>query len=206
MLLLIAARMEKGFWINTNRTVGFGHRRLSIIDLSSAAAQPMQYLDRYIITYNGEIYNYIEIKKALQKKGYYFKTQSDTEVILAAYDYWKEECLIEFDGMFAFAIYDRKEDILFAARDRFGEKPFYYYRDDTNLFFASEMKALWALGINKNVNEKMLLNYLTLGYVQNTVDKDETFFEDISSLPPSHYLQLSVTDKRFVVKSYWHLE
>src|SRR5260221_3548926 len=150
----------------------------------------MHYFDRYSIVFNGEIYNYIEIKATLEKNGYYFKTKSDTEVILAAYDYWKEECLYEFDGMFAFAIYDRKEELIFAARDRFGEKPFYYYRDNTNLFFASEMKALWALGINKRVDEKMLLNYLTIGYVQNTIDKKETFFEDISSLPPSHYLQL----------------
>jgi asparagine synthase (glutamine-hydrolysing) len=194
------------FWIDDTQAVGFGHRRLSIIDLSSSAAQPMHYLDRYTIVYNGEVYNYIEIKKALQKKGYYFKTQSDTEVILAAYDYWKEDCLEQFDGMFAFAIFDKKEQQVFAARDRFGEKPFYYYKDEDHFFFASEMKALWALGVKKEVNEKMLLNYLTLGYVQHSINKDETFFEGISSLPPSNYLQLSVTDKRFSTKSYWGLD
>src|ERR1700709_820013 len=111
----------EAYWISEGSNIGFGHRRLSIIDLSESAGQPMHYLDRYTIVYNGEIYNYIEIKKALEKKGYYFKTQSDTEVILAAYDYWKEDCLQQFDGMFALAIYDKKEEQLFAARDRFGE-------------------------------------------------------------------------------------
>jgi len=195
----------EGYWINENNTVGFGHRRLSIIDLSIAAGQPMHFLDRYTIVYNGEIYNYVEIKKALQKKGYHFKTQSDTEVILASYDCWKEECLEQFDGMFAFAIFDKKEQTLFAARDRFGEKPFYYYRDGEFFIFASEIKALWAFGIKKKANEKMLLNYITLGYVQNVLNKDETFFENIYSLPPAHYVKLTVPDKRFLTKTYWHL-
>ncbi len=196
----------EGFWINANCTVGFGHRRLSIIDLSVSASQPMHYLDRYTIIYNGEIYNYIELKAILEKQGYHFKGKSDTEVILAAYDCWKEECLYRFDGMFAFAIYDSTEDVLFAARDRFGEKPFYYYKDDNHLFFASEMKALWALGINKEVNPKMLLNYLTIGYVQNTIDKKETFFKSITSLLPSHYLQLKISSKQFSIKPYWRLD
>ena len=90
--------------------------------------------------------------------------------------------------MFAFAIWDEKEEKLFAARDRFGEKPFYYYEDEDNFIFASEMKALWAIGIEKKTDNKMLLNYLTLGHVQNCVDKEQTFFEDIYALPPSHYL------------------
>lgn len=195
-----------GYWIDSTGQTGFGHSRLSIIDLSNSAAQPMHYLDRYTIVYNGEIYNYIEIKAALQKIGYTFKTQSDTEVILAAYDRWKEKCLQQFDGMFAFAIYDQKEQVLFAARDRFGEKPFYYYRDDEHFIFASEMKALWAIGVVKKVNEKMMLNYLTLGYLQNVNDKSETFFEEIQSLPPAHYIQLSVSNKRFSNKSYWYLD
>ena len=99
----------------------------------------------------------------LQNKGYRFSSQSDTEVILAAYDFWKEKCLQQFDGMFAFAIWDEKEEQLFAARDRFGEKPFYYYEDEEHFIFASEMKALWAIGIEKKIDNKMLLNYLTLG-------------------------------------------
>src|SRR5688572_10945038 len=143
----------EGFWQNNDGTAQLGHRRLSIIDLSKAAAQPMHFTPSsitlndgslYTITHNGEIYNYVEIRERLQKEGYAFHTQSDTEVILAAYDFWKEECIDHFDGMFAFAIWNEKEKELFAARDRFGEKPFYYYINNDRLVFASEMKALWA--------------------------------------------------------------
>ena len=120
----------EGHWVNQSVNVGFGHRRLSIIDLSDNAKQPMHYLNnRYTITYNGEIYNYIELKKDLQTKGYYFQSSSDTEVLLALYDLKKEKCLNDLDGMFAFAIWDDKEKQLFCARDRFGEKPFHYYID-----------------------------------------------------------------------------
>jgi asparagine synthase (glutamine-hydrolysing) len=114
----------EGQWSNAGNTVHLGHRRLAVIDLSNQAAQPMSFASRYQVVYNGEIYNYIEIRSFLQNKGYHFTTQSDTEVILAAYDYWKEKCLQQFDGMFAFAIWDEKEEKLFAGRDRFGEKPF----------------------------------------------------------------------------------
>src|ERR1700712_5510649 len=111
-------------WINETGNAGLGHRRLSIIDLSDNAAQPMHYLNRYTIIHNGEIYNYKELRQDLAKKGYQFKSAGDTEVILAAYDCYREQCLKYFDGMFAFAIWDEKEQIFFAARDRFGEKPF----------------------------------------------------------------------------------
>ena len=196
----------EGIWCNANNTVLLAHRRLAIIDLSNAAAQPMKYLNRYTIIYNGEIYNYIEIKELLQDKGYAFTTQSDTEVILAAYDFWKEDCVKYFDGMFAFAIWDNAEQQLFAARDRFGEKPFYYYQDEQALFFASEMKALWAVGIKKVVEEKMLLNYLTLGQVQNPGDKKQTFYTDIFSLPPAHFLQYQPQSKNLVLKKYWRID
>ena len=128
----------EGIWKNKKSTVLLGHRRLSIIDLSDAAAQPMGYLNRYTIIHNGEIYNYIELKEHLQEKGYLFRSKSDTEVILAAYDLWKEDCLKFFDGMFAFAIWDEKEQQLFAARDRFGEKPFFYFENERYLFFARD--------------------------------------------------------------------
>ncbi len=195
----------EGSWSNHNGNVHLGHRRLSIIDLSNNAAQPMQYNSRYHIVHNGEIYNYTEIKNFLQNKGYSFSSQSDTEVILAAYDYWKERCLQQFDGMFAFAIWDEKEEQLFAARDRFGEKPFYYYEDADHFIFASEMKAFWAIGIEKNIDEKMLLNYLTLGHVQNCVDKEQTFFESIYSLPASHYLKFIPAKKQLKVTPYWRI-
>jgi asparagine synthase (glutamine-hydrolysing) len=196
----------EGTWSNENQNVFLGHRRLSVIDLSENAAQPMHYLNRYTIVHNGEIYNYIELKEILTDKGYSFQSQSDTEIILAAYDFWKEECLKHFDGMFAFAIWDENEQQLFAARDRFGEKPFYYYEDARYLLFASEMKALWAAGVEKSIDEKMMLNYLTLGYVQNAADKEQTFFNNIYSLPPAHYFKYTPSSHRLVVKKYWRLD
>ncbi|WP_018613639.1 asparagine synthase (glutamine-hydrolyzing) [Segetibacter koreensis] len=201
----------EGFWLNSEGTVGFGHRRLSIIDLSEAGAQPMHYLDRYTITYNGEIYNYLEIKANLIKKGFSFISHSDTEVILAAYACYGKDCLQYFDGMFAFAIWDKRQQALFCARDRFGEKPFYYHYSQTNndFVFASEMKSLWAAGVHKKMDNEMLLNYLTLGWVQSPVNKQQTFFEDIVSLPPSHYLfyKLEEGGEPYIeLKSYWDID
>ena len=196
----------EGQWSNAGNTVHLGHRRLAVIDLSSQAAQPMRFANRYQIVYNGEIYNYIEIRAVLQNKGYHFATHSDTEVILAAYDYWKEKCLQQFDGMFAFAIWDEKDEKFFAARDRFGEKPFYYYEDEGNFIFASEMKALWAIGVDKKIDNKMLLNYITLGHVQNCIDKEQTFFEAIYSLPPAHYLTYETkTNQLSKIARYWSI-
>lgn len=206
----------EGYWINGSGNVGLGHRRLSIIDLSDAGAQPMNYYPgssssatgqpRYTITYNGEVYNYLELKEVLFKFGYRFISQSDTEVILAAYDHWKENCVKFFDGMFSFAIWDHKEKKLFAARDRFGEKPFYYYADKEQFIFGSEMKAIWAAGIEKRTDEKMLLNYLALGYVQSSNNKGQTFFTGIYSLPPGHYLQLYSANLNVQINSYWNID
>ncbi len=194
----------EGAWIGSKKNIGLAHRRLAIIDLSEAAAQPMHYLDRYSIVYNGEIYNYLELRKELKKAGYHFTTNSDTEVILAAYDCYKEKCVQYFDGMFSLAIWDEKEQTLFAARDRFGEKPFYYYTNRNVFVFASEMKALWAAGVKRQVEHKMLLNYITLGYVQNPADKAQTFFKDIYSLLPSHFLLLK--NGHLKIESYWNID
>lgn len=196
----------EGFWINNNFTAGFAHRRLSIIDLSEAAAQPMHYLHQYSIVYNGEVYNYIELKRELKKSGYHFNTESDTEVILAAYDCYKERCLQYFDGMFAFAIWDEKEQVLFAARDRFGEKPFYYYSEKSLFAFASEMKGLWAAGIEKNIDYKMVLNFITLGYVQNPANKSQTFYKNIFSLPPAHFLLYDAVKDNYKLEHYWNID
>lgn len=196
----------EGFWISRSGLAGLAHRRLAIIDLTDAAAQPMHYLDRYSIVYNGEIYNYIELKTELKKAGYYFISNSDTEVILAAYDYYKEDCVHYFEGMFAFAIWDEVEQTLFATRDRFGEKPFYYRMEKDSFMFGSEMKALWAAGADKTLDQKMLLNYITIGAVQNPSDKAQTFFKQIYSLPPSHYLQYEARERRLHIECYWHLD
>lgn len=196
----------RGTWLNPSNTAGLSHTRLSIIDLSEAAAQPMHFAGRYSIVYNGEIYNYIELKRDLKNIGYQFLNNSDTEVILAAYDFYGEKCLHYFDGMFSFAIWDEKEQQLFAARDRFGEKPFYYYSEKGLFAFASEMKALWSIGVPRDVDDKMMLNYLTLGNVQNPADKSQTFFRQISSLLPSHSLLLDLKSGKFSLSKYWHLD
>ena len=193
-------------WQNQTGNVLLGHRRLSIIDLSKEAAQPMHYLGRYSIVHNGEIYNYIELRAELEKRGYSFSTKSDTEVILAAYDHWEDECVDHFDGMFAFAIWDEKEKELFAARDRFGEKPFFYHFNNEQFSFASEMKALWAAGIDRRPNLKMLFNFITIGYVDNPSRPEETFFENILKLPAASILYYIPATKELAVEKYWYID
>jgi len=194
-----------GIWINEDRSVGLGHLRLSIIDLSKEAAQPMHYLHRYCIIHNGELYNYIEIREQLLREGYQFSTQSDTEVIVAAYDHWATDCLTRFDGMFAFAIWDEKEKKLFAARDRFGEKPFFFFYDEEQLLFASEMKSLWSMGVSKKVNNAMLYNFLTIGYTSNPADPNETFYQEIQKLPAASYLTYSLAENQLIIEKYWQV-
>jgi asparagine synthase (glutamine-hydrolysing) len=196
----------EGFWMDGKNNVGFAHRRLAIIDLSSTGAQPMHYKGRYSIVYNGEIYNYIELRNELKKLGHHFSTQSDTEVILAAYAEYGNECVQHLDGMFAFAIWDDEYQELFAARDRFGEKPFYYFFDGEQLVFASEMKALWAAGIGKETNNTMLLNYLTLGFVSNPANAEETFYTNIQKLPAASSLIYAIDDSDIIVSQYWDLD
>ncbi|MEP7278972.1 MAG: asparagine synthase (glutamine-hydrolyzing) [Bacteroidota bacterium] len=197
----------EGYWINNTTVAGLGHRRLSIIDLSAQAAQPMHYLGRYTIVHNGEIYNYVELRHELAAKGYVFSSQSDTETIMAAYDCWSENCLQHFDGMFAFALWDEKEQTLFAARDRMGEKPFYYWFNGVELLFASEMKALWAAGIEKQVNEKLLFNFITLGYTQNPFDNRETAYQQIQKLPAASFFRYSPgTQKAIEPVAYWSID
>ena len=205
MTRAIAHRGPDGesFWINPSGVTGLGHRRLAIIDLNETGAQPMSYAGRYTIIHNGEIYNYLELRADLQKKGYRFRSQSDTEVILAMYDEYKEECLQYFDGMFAFTIWDEKLQTLFCARDRFGEKPFYYYLDDEQFLFASERKALWSAGVEKKINKPLLLNYLALGLSSTAADSTITFHQDIFSLPPSHYLTIHAPSLTFTMHRYW---
>jgi asparagine synthase (glutamine-hydrolysing) len=193
-----------GVWINAQKTVGFAHRRLAIIDLTNDAEQPMHYLENYSIVFNGEIYNYIELKQELKKCGYSFRTNSDTEVILAAYDYYQDDCVQHFDGMFSFAIWNEKEQTLFAARDRFGEKPFFYNNDKHRFVFASEMKALWAIGVDKQVSNKMLSNFLITGNVQNASNNAETFYENIFELPAAHILKIK--NQALQVLQYWDLQ
>jgi asparagine synthase (glutamine-hydrolysing) len=193
----------EGFWINPTHTVGFAHRRLAVIDLSAAAAQPMHYKNRYSIVFNGEIYNYIELREDLKKKGYHFTTESDTEVLLALYDCYNDDFLQYLDGMFALAIWDEQYKELLIARDRFGEKPLYYFFDGEKLMFASEMKALWAAGVPKEVNNNMLFNYLSAGFVSNPNNATETFYNNIKKLPAAHGLCYSTASNEIFTYQHW---
>jgi asparagine synthase (glutamine-hydrolysing) len=193
-------------WENKTSIVALGHRRLSIIDLSSVAAQPMHYSDRYTIVHNGEIYNYKELRDRLSAKGYAFRSHSDTEIILASYDLWKEECLQYFDGMFAFAIWDEQEQKMFAARDRFGEKPFYYIHTEGSFYFASEIKALRKTGIDKSYNGNLLLQYFANGFVQDVMDPGATFDNNIKKLPARHYLRYTPSSQELQIIPYFDID
>ena len=197
----------EGHWINEAGNVGLGHRRLSIIDLSHNGDQPMHYLNRYSIVFNGEVYNYVELKEQLQKQGYHFNTESDTEVLMALYHRDKENCLQLLDGMFAFVIYDKETKEIFAARDRFGEKPFFYnYQPGSHFIFGSEMKCLWQAGVEKKVNNVMLYNYLLQGNIDNPQNPTETFYQNCFRLPHSHYIKLSVDKCTLSVKQYYDID
>jgi asparagine synthase (glutamine-hydrolysing) len=157
---------DTGYYISEDRQLGFGHNRLSIIDLSKKGHQPMIYNNRYVITFNGEIYNFLEQKEKLLKEGYVFKSNSDTEVILALYSKYGKACLNYLRGMFAFAIYDTKEKTLFLARDRIGKKPLKYFLTDNVLIFASELKAILTQPeVKKLIDYKAVELYLSYGYV-----------------------------------------
>jgi len=182
--------------------VALGHRRLSIIDLSSVAHQPMCNEDKTVwIVYNGEIYNFQEIRKELEKKGHFFKSNSDTEVILHAYEEWDVDCLKVFRGMFAFAIWDSKLKRIFMARDRLGKKPLVYFHQNGHLAFASELKALLQVPtFERNVDGNAIHHYLTYQYVPSP----DTIFEGIKKLPPAHYL---IYDNKgnLKIERYWRL-
>ena len=196
----------EGHWTAANGSIGFGHRRLSIIDLSENGKQPMQYANaRYTITFNGEIYNYIELKELLLKKRYTFHSDSDTEVLLALYDLKKEKCLDDLDGMFSFAIWDEKEQVLFCARDRFGEKPFHYYVDEQRFVFASEIKQFWTIDINKQVDPDRLERFIKLGIIEEPDNVTETFYKNIKRLDAAHYLIINAK-QQVVIKQYWDID
>ena len=188
----------EGIFIEDN--VGLGHRRLSIIDLSDLGRQPMTSSDgRYVLTFNGELYNYLELKKELQRKDW--KSSSDSEVLLAAYETWGDDCVKKFNGIFAFAIWDRKKKELFCARDHVGVKPFYYTLRGETFSFASEIKALLAAGFKTSPNEKLLYDFLVHGYYQHT---NETFFAGIQQLPAGHTLTFKKGKLR--IQNFWNLE
>ncbi|MGZ3866101.1 MAG: asparagine synthase (glutamine-hydrolyzing) [Bacteroidia bacterium] len=192
-----------GYHVFEDVQLGFGHRRLSILDLSEAGKQPMSFADgRYWITYNGEVYNFLELKSELEKLGYSFKTDSDTEIILAAYHKWGKECLKKFNGMWAIAIYDTQEQKLFLTRDRFGVKPLHYVFLPGKLFaFASETIAFKNLeGFNRSFNNTTLSHSI---YSFNSIEPwGYTLFNDVYQLMPGHYIELKRGEK-VKQKKWW---
>lgn len=181
------------------------HRRLSIIDPSPAGHQPMSNREGTLwIIYNGEIYNYLELREELGKLNYSFRTNTDTEVLLAAYEQWGMDCLAKFNGMWAFVIYDRRKNVLFGARDRFGVKPFYYYKDHDLFAFASEIKAIAGLPFVKTgINRRAVFDYLVCGYQEN---EEEGVFRNIFELGPSCAFSHDLKDNTFKKWKYYTLQ
>jgi len=191
---------DEGFFVSKNKRVGFASRRLAIIDLSTRGHQPMKYGDRYVITFNGEIYNFKEEKEKLVKEGYKFSSETDTEVVLALYSKYGVSCLKHLRGMFAFAIYDNVNETLFLARDRIGKKPLKYFLDGSQIIFASELKAiLTQTGFTKSPDYKALQLYLTYGYCPAPM----TGFESIKKLEPGTYLLINLARKTVQKIRYW---
>lgn len=184
--------------------VGLGNRRLAIIDLSPAGHMPMgDSSGRFWITYNGEIYNFEELRKELEAEGYCFQSNTDTEVILASYQAWGQACVNRFNGMFAFAIWDKFKQQVFLARDRYGIKPLYYYQSNDVLLFGSEIKSFLAYpGFSAKVEPSALLEYFTF---QN-IFTDFTLFQDVKLLPAGHSATLSFSDNGFTTHQYWDFD
>jgi len=181
--------------------LGLGHRRLSIIDLSADGNQPLFSSDgRYVIVFNGEIYNYKQLHKELSAKGVLFKSSSDTEVLLYMYIVYGEAMLDKLNGMFAFAVWDKENRSLFIARDRVGIKPLYYYKDAESFVFASEAKALFRYGLELQVDENNLNEFLLFRFVSG----ENTLFRGIKKLMPGHSMLIK-EDKTVSIKCWWHL-
>ena len=191
----------EGHWIEGN--IGFGHRRLSIIDLSPAGQQPMVSSDhRYVLTYNGEIYNFRELRMELEAKGYQFRSQTDSEVVLYSLAEWGSDAFLKFNGMFALAFWDRKQKRLFLARDRYGIKPLYYFIDGKSLIFGSEQKSILEQpSFDKKINKQALLEYFTF---QN-IFTDQTLLQGIRLLPAGHFatLEFGEDQKKLKQTRFW---
>lgn len=190
-----------GAFVVPENGLALGHRRLAILDLTDAGTQPMCVANKKLsITFNGEIYNFEILREELLDHGYRFETSTDTEVLLRAYQHWGADVLDQLDGMFAFAIYDRLRQELFCARDRSGEKPFYYFLSKQTFAFASECKALFALSESpRQIDYKSLRQYLAFGYCPN----DRTMVDGIKKLQPGHKLTYSLRGRHLKISQYW---
>ena len=194
---------DSGEWLSDDGRVGFAHNRLSIVDLSSKGHQPMFNVNNnLVIIFNGEIYNHIELSKILLDKGYKFKSQTDTEVILSAYLEWGEECVSFFNGMFAFAIYDLVKQNIFIARDRAGEKPLYYHHKNGFFRFSSELKGLLEdKSLPRKIDNDALDSFLTMGFVAG----EKCILDGFNKLPAAHSLTFNLDSNNISVKKYWEL-
>lgn len=196
---IIHHRGPDGEGIFVDGNVGIGSTRLSIIDLRHIADMPMTDSDeRYVIVFNGEIFNYIEVRDELLKKGYRFKNDSDTEVILNAYKEWGEDCLHRLNGMWAFLIWDKKEKKLFGSRDRYGIKPFYYYKDNERLIVGSEIKQILSCGVERKAEDEIVYDFLTFNFTDHT---EKTFFKNIFKLPAGWKITVQGNDVKI---SKWY--
>jgi len=190
--------------IYTDDRVSLGHRRLSIIDLSPAGRQPMENEDGSIwIVFNGEIYNFQEIRPELAELGHKFRSNTDTEVIIHAYEEWGCDCVERFNGMWAFALYDKAKGLLFLSRDRFGVKPLYYYCDDRGLIFSSEIKGVLEHDVPRSPNDKAVYDYLALGFVDHS---PQTFLKGVFRLIPGGSLVYSLADRSMKVFQWYDLD
>ena len=191
-------RDDSGLWISQN--VGLGFNRLAIIDLPGGH-QPMENEDSSVcLVFNGEIYNFVELRRELTELGHRFRTRSDTEVVLRAWEQWSERCVERLRGMFAFVLWDARRHVLFGARDRLGIKPLYYWAGSESFVFASELKALLAYpGVPRSIDRSALGQFLLHRYVISP----RTILQDVVKLPPAHYFVVS--DGRLHVERYWQL-
>lgn len=194
---------DAGEWWSADGRVGLAHRRLAILDLTPAGHQPMHLTERGLsIVFNGEIYNFTELRHDLELRGYTFRSRSDTEVLLAAYAEWGTDCLSRLNGMFAFAIYDGVNERLFLGRDRAGEKPLFYRLADGSLQFASELKALLANPDNPRRIDPVALDcYLAMGYVPG----ERCILAGYNKLPPAHAMTFDLNEGTAKVWRYWDL-
>lgn len=192
---------DEGYFFERN--FALGHKRLSIIDLSEKGHQPMNYLNKYIIVFNGEIYNYIELKRQLVKIGYKFNSETDTEVILASYDKWGTDCVIHFNGMWSFALYDRLKNTIFLSRDRFGIKPLYFANVNNQFVFGSEIKQIIKFFSDKKMNLNVLMDYLVLGFEDHS---DSTFYKDVFKLQASHNLVYNLVNNNYNIYKYYEIK
>jgi len=191
-----------GIYLSTDRKIGFGHQRLSLVDLSSNGKQPMTKHNRTIV-FNGEIYNFREINKQLGEKGYSFFSHSDTETILSAFEEWGIDCLSKFNGAFAFILHDRNTQDIYIVRDRIGEKPLYYTQTNDYFLFASEIKAFMAVpGVKLTPDIDTIRTNLIFHFF---ADKEATYFKNISSLLPGHYMKIN-KKKLFYTHKYWDIQ